>query len=148
MIPKEYQIKEYIPTFTTPSLDFNNHSKELEELVDKLYKFKSIEKDTQVVKELQEETLKRFNFLVLERNSRLKKTHGSDKFDPTLSSKQKGKYHYLRGRILDLDEFSWSREAEEDFTRGLKFYPGLKEAWSCLGECFWKKGDYRGTFYF
>jgi hypothetical protein len=146
MIPNEYQIKDYIPTFTTPSLDFNHHSKELEELVDKLYKFKKIEKDAKIVEELREQTLKRFNLLVLDRNSRVKKVSLENKFDPTLSLKQKGKYHYLRGKILDLDEFSWSKEAEEDFARGLKYHPGLKEAWNCLGECFWKKGDYRGRY--
>lgn len=142
----EYQIPSDIPTFTTPTLDFNNHCRELEVLVDKLYKFKKQNIHEEAVEELKEKTLDRFNLLAITRNSKKQgKSETLEKFDPTLSLKQKGKYHYLRGKILDISDFTYCKEAEEDLTRALKCNPLLTQGWSSLGECYWKKGDYKGA---
>lgn len=138
----EFQINSTIPTFTTPTLDFNNHYRELEDLVEQLYKFKK-QGLLDDLEELKQKTLERFNLLAITRNS--KKLEKLEKFDPTLSLGQKGKYHYLRGKILDISDFTYSKDAEEDLTRACKYNPLLAQAWSSLGECYWKKGDFKGA---
>ena len=61
-------------------------------------------------------------------------------FDPTLSLLQKAKYHFLRGRLLNIFD-SYSSRAEEDLSVAVKLDPRNFKAWTELGECFWKKGD-------
>ena len=158
-----YEIPSIVPTFTTPTLDFNNHYKELEGLVENLYRIKNtwFRKDSQfpldttvrntILKTMQEKTLQRFNLLTFVRKSRknlnLQESNPlvDGKFDPTLSAKQKGMYHYLRGKLHDFSDFEYSQKAEDDLTKALKLYPGLSKGWVALGECFWKKGDFKGA---
>ncbi|XP_061990952.1 uncharacterized protein LOC133709287 isoform X2 [Rosa rugosa] len=53
---------------------------------------------------------------------------------------QRARYEYLRGKILDvLPEYK--REAEDHLSKAVKLNPSLADAWLCLGNCIWKKGD-------
>ncbi|XP_062111039.1 uncharacterized protein LOC133822651 [Humulus lupulus] len=53
---------------------------------------------------------------------------------------QRATYEYLRGKILDV--FSdYSKEAEDHLSKAVKLNPSLADAWLCLGNCIWKKGD-------
>ncbi|KAJ9163282.1 hypothetical protein P3X46_022965 [Hevea brasiliensis] len=56
------------------------------------------------------------------------------------SSIQRATYEYLRGKILDvLPEYR--KEAEDHLSKAVKLNPSLADAWLCLGNCIWKKGD-------
>ncbi|GMN38693.1 hypothetical protein TIFTF001_007918 [Ficus carica] len=53
---------------------------------------------------------------------------------------QRATYEYLRGKILDV--FSdYRKEAEDHLSKAVKLNPSLADAWLCLGNCIWKKGD-------
>ncbi|XP_047307933.1 tetratricopeptide repeat protein 5-like [Impatiens glandulifera] len=53
---------------------------------------------------------------------------------------QRATYEFLRGKILDVfPEFR--KEAEDHLSKAVKLNPSLAEAWLCLGNCIWKKGD-------
>ncbi|PON68444.1 N-terminal acetyltransferase A, auxiliary subunit [Parasponia andersonii] len=53
---------------------------------------------------------------------------------------QRAMYEYLRGKILDV--FSdYRKEAEDHLSKAVKLNPSLADAWLCLGNCIWKKGD-------
>eukprot|EP00249_Psilotum_nudum_P016962 c26079_g1_i2 orf=417-1649(-) len=47
---------------------------------------------------------------------------------------------YLRGKSLDVGS-DYCKEAEDHLSKAVKLDPSLADAWSCLGNCFWKKGD-------
>ncbi|KAL4623601.1 tetratricopeptide repeat protein 5 [Arapaima gigas] len=46
----------------------------------------------------------------------------------------------LRGRCLTVAP-GFSAAAEDNLSRAVKLNPGLVEAWNCLGEQYWRKGD-------
>jgi len=49
---------------------------------------------------------------------------------------------YLRGKaVASSDEGRTSDEAERYLADAVKLNPGLMDAWNCLGECFWSRGD-------
>lgn len=49
-------------------------------------------------------------------------------------------FEYLRGKALDVGS-EYCREAEDHLSKSVKLDPSFADAWSCLGNCFWKKGD-------
>ncbi|KAM1722087.1 hypothetical protein ACFX11_020857 [Malus domestica] len=53
---------------------------------------------------------------------------------------QRAKYEYLRGKILDVLP-NYRKEAEDHLSKAVKLNPSLADAWLCLGNCIWKKGD-------
>ncbi|EEF30149.1 Tetratricopeptide repeat protein, putative [Ricinus communis] len=53
---------------------------------------------------------------------------------------QRAKYEYLRGKILDVFP-EYRKEAEDHLSKAVKLNPSLADAWLCLGNCIWKKGD-------
>lgn len=55
-------------------------------------------------------------------------------------SMQRATHEYLRGKVLDV--FSdYRKEAEDHLSKAVKLNPSLADAWLCLGNCIWKKGD-------
>ncbi|XP_071703025.1 uncharacterized protein [Rutidosis leptorrhynchoides] len=59
-------------------------------------------------------------------------------------STQRAMYEYLKGKILDVFP-EYSKQAEDHLSKAVKLNPSLADAWLCLGNCFWKKGDLAGT---
>ncbi|EXB65604.1 Tetratricopeptide repeat protein 5 [Morus notabilis] len=53
---------------------------------------------------------------------------------------QRATYEYLRGKILDVFA-DYRKEAEDHLSKAVKLNPSLADAWLCLGNCIWKKGD-------
>ncbi|KAI4340756.1 hypothetical protein MLD38_025564 [Melastoma candidum] len=53
---------------------------------------------------------------------------------------QRATYEYLRGKILDAFP-DYRKEAEDHLAKAVKLNPSLADAYSCLGNCIWKKGD-------
>lgn len=53
---------------------------------------------------------------------------------------QRATYEYLRGKILDVVP-DYRKEAEDHLSKAVKLNPSLADAWLCLGNCIWKKGD-------
>ncbi|KAL8143248.1 hypothetical protein V2J09_016280, partial [Rumex salicifolius] len=53
---------------------------------------------------------------------------------------QRATYEYLRGKILDVF-LDYKKEAEDHLSKAVKLNPSLSDAWLCLGNCLWKKGD-------
>ncbi|KAJ8570215.1 hypothetical protein K7X08_006792 [Anisodus acutangulus] len=53
---------------------------------------------------------------------------------------QRATYEYLRGKILDIVPV-YKKEAEDHLSKAVKLNPSLVDAWLCLGNCIWKKGD-------
>ncbi|XP_034687728.1 tetratricopeptide repeat protein 5-like isoform X2 [Vitis riparia] len=53
---------------------------------------------------------------------------------------QRGTYEFLRGKILDVFP-DYRKEAEDHLSKAVKLNPSLADAWLCLGNCIWKKGD-------
>ncbi|WOL11700.1 tetratricopeptide repeat protein 5 isoform X1 [Canna indica] len=53
---------------------------------------------------------------------------------------QRANYEYLRGKILDVFP-DYRKEAEDHLSKAVKLNPSLADAWLCLGNCIWKKGD-------
>lgn len=53
---------------------------------------------------------------------------------------QRATYEYLRGKILDAVPV-YKKEAEDHLSKAVKLNPSLVDAWLCLGNCIWKKGD-------
>lgn len=60
--------------------------------------------------------------------------------DQRRSSIQRATYEYLRGKILDVFP-DYRKEAEDHLSKAVKLNPSLADAWLCLGNCIWKKGD-------
>ncbi|MED6206939.1 hypothetical protein PIB30_031281 [Stylosanthes scabra] len=56
------------------------------------------------------------------------------------SSVQRATFEYLRGKILDVFP-DYRKEAEDHLSKAVKLNPSLADAWLCLGNCIWKKGD-------
>ncbi|XP_057962730.1 uncharacterized protein LOC131154169 isoform X2 [Malania oleifera] len=56
------------------------------------------------------------------------------------SPMQRAAYEYLRGKILDVFP-DYRKEAEDHLSKAVKLNPSLADAWLCLGNCIWKKGD-------
>lgn len=46
----------------------------------------------------------------------------------------------MRGKILDVFP-DYRKEAEDHLSKAVKLNPSLADAWLCLGNCIWKKGD-------
>uniref|UniRef100_A0A7N0TFW3 Tetratricopeptide repeat protein 5 OB fold domain-containing protein n=1 Tax=Kalanchoe fedtschenkoi TaxID=63787 RepID=A0A7N0TFW3_KALFE len=55
-------------------------------------------------------------------------------------SHQRSMFEYLRGKILDVFP-EYNKEAEDHLSKAVKLNPSLGDAWLCLGNCIWKKGD-------
>lgn len=53
---------------------------------------------------------------------------------------QRATHEYLRGKILDVFP-DYRKEAEDHLSKAVKLNPSLADAWLCLGNCIWKKGD-------
>ncbi|CAA6661257.1 unnamed protein product [Spirodela intermedia] len=53
---------------------------------------------------------------------------------------QRASFEYLRGKILDVFP-DYRKEAEDHLSKAVKLNPSLGDAWLCLGNCIWKKGD-------
>jgi Flp pilus assembly protein TadD len=50
--------------------------------------------------------------------------------------------YYLRGKaIASTEEGRLSDEAERLLADAVKLKPSLNDAWNCLGECFWERGE-------
>ncbi|XP_024315538.1 tetratricopeptide repeat protein 5 isoform X2 [Brachypodium distachyon] len=56
------------------------------------------------------------------------------------SPQQRAVYEFLMGKILDVFP-DYHKEAEEHLSKAVKLNPSLIDAWLCLGNCIWKKGD-------
>jgi len=56
------------------------------------------------------------------------------------SRQLRGVYEFLRGKILDVFP-DYHKEAEDHLSKAVKLNPSLVDAWLCLGNCIWKKGD-------
>ncbi|CAN0877021.1 Tetratricopeptide repeat protein 5, partial [Linum grandiflorum] len=56
------------------------------------------------------------------------------------SSSQRALYEYLRGKALDVFP-NYRKEAEDHLSKAVKLNPSLADAWLCLGNTIWKKGD-------
>ncbi|XP_061365039.1 uncharacterized protein LOC133308433 isoform X2 [Gastrolobium bilobum] len=56
------------------------------------------------------------------------------------SPMQRAKFEYLRGKMLDVFP-DYRKEAEDHLSKAVKLNPSLADAWLCLGNCIWKKGD-------
>ncbi|XP_026402889.1 tetratricopeptide repeat protein 5-like isoform X1 [Papaver somniferum] len=56
------------------------------------------------------------------------------------SPTQRATYEFLRGKILDVLP-DYRKEAEDHLSKAVKLNPSLADAWLCLGNCIWKKGD-------
>ncbi|XP_038725326.1 tetratricopeptide repeat protein 5-like [Tripterygium wilfordii] len=53
---------------------------------------------------------------------------------------QRAMHEYLKGKILDVVP-DYNKEAEDHLSKAVKLNPYLADAWLCLGNCIWKKGD-------
>ncbi|XP_020099366.1 tetratricopeptide repeat protein 5-like isoform X9 [Ananas comosus] len=60
------------------------------------------------------------------------------------SPQQRAVYEFLRGKILDVFA-DYRKEAEDHLSKAVKLNPSLVDAWLCLGNCIWKKGDLPGA---
>ncbi|XAR72287.1 hypothetical protein NMG60_11018874 [Bertholletia excelsa] len=60
--------------------------------------------------------------------------------DQRKSPTQRATYQYLRGKLLDVFP-DYRKEAEDHLSKAVKLNPSLADAWLCLGNCIWKKGD-------
>ncbi|XP_047079151.1 tetratricopeptide repeat protein 5-like [Lolium rigidum] len=56
------------------------------------------------------------------------------------SPQQRAVCEFLRGKILDVFP-EYNKEAEDHLSKAVKLNPSLVDAWLCLGNCIWKKGD-------
>lgn len=56
------------------------------------------------------------------------------------STSQRAFYEYFKGKILDVFP-DYKKEAEDHLSKAVKLNPSLADAWLCLGNCIWKKGD-------
>ncbi|KAI3729375.1 hypothetical protein L6452_18031 [Arctium lappa] len=57
---------------------------------------------------------------------------------------QRATYEYLKGKILDVFP-EYTKKAEDHLSKAVKLNPSLADAWLCLGNCIWKKGDLPAT---
>jgi len=121
-------------TYSTPFLDFPEHSSLLNELIDRLGAIKDpIELDKSAL-----ECLKIFNLLTLPplRQKQVRKVQAYNdvfkcslhRFDPTLRPGQQAYYHLLRGRVLNLFEYNISTEV--NLRAAITLDPELSAAWN------------------
>ncbi|CAN1311771.1 Tetratricopeptide repeat protein 5 [Linum perenne] len=61
-------------------------------------------------------------------------------YEQRKSSSQRALYEYLRGKSLDVFP-NYRKEAEDHLSKAVKLNPSLADAWLCLGNTIWKKGD-------
>ncbi|XP_043696113.1 tetratricopeptide repeat protein 5-like [Telopea speciosissima] len=61
-------------------------------------------------------------------------------YEERKSPTQRATYEFLRGKILDVFP-DYRKEAEDHLSKAVKLNPSLSDAWLCLGNCIWKKGD-------
>ncbi|XP_024994185.1 tetratricopeptide repeat protein 5-like [Cynara cardunculus var. scolymus] len=57
---------------------------------------------------------------------------------------QRATYEHLKGKILDVFP-EYTKKAEDHLSKAVKLNPSLADAWLCLGNCIWKKGDLPAT---
>ena len=126
-------------TFTTPSLDFLEHS---ELLRSQLLLLKQIIKSfpTKSI-QLRHEYLTIFNKLTRPPQKRIKpevvgELSSTHDFDPTLSNSQKSLYFYLRGELLRL--INRFKESKYNLERSIKLNPLSQESWNALGKLYMK----------
>ncbi|KAK3024108.1 hypothetical protein RJ639_043567 [Escallonia herrerae] len=53
---------------------------------------------------------------------------------------QRATHEFLTGKVLDALP-DYRKEAEDHLSKAVKLNPSLADAWLCLGNCIWKKGD-------
>ncbi|CAN6483186.1 unnamed protein product [Victoria cruziana] len=53
---------------------------------------------------------------------------------------RRASFEFLRGKILDVYP-DYRKQAEDHLSKAVKLNPSLLDAWLCLGNCMWKKGD-------
>ncbi|KAJ3695712.1 hypothetical protein LUZ60_001089 [Juncus effusus] len=53
---------------------------------------------------------------------------------------QRADFEFLKGKILDVFP-DYRKESEDHLSKAVKLNPSLVDAWLCLGNCIWKKGD-------
>ncbi|XP_077243971.1 uncharacterized protein LOC143884345 [Tasmannia lanceolata] len=53
---------------------------------------------------------------------------------------QRATYEFLKGKVLDVFP-DYRKDAEDHLSKAVKLNPSLADAWLCLGNCIWKKGD-------
>ncbi len=51
---------------------------------------------------------------------------------------------YWRGKALNAYA-TYNEESEQLLAKAVKLEPTRVDAWTCLGECFWKKSDLAGA---
>ncbi|KAL5070435.1 hypothetical protein RYX36_021322 [Vicia faba] len=56
------------------------------------------------------------------------------------SPTQRAVFEYLKGKVLDVYP-EYKKEAEDHLSKAVKLNPSYADAWLCLGNCIWKKGD-------
>ncbi|KAI5401296.1 uncharacterized protein LOC127097959 isoform X1 [Lathyrus oleraceus] len=56
------------------------------------------------------------------------------------SPTQRAVFEYLKGKVLDVYP-EYKKEAEDHLSKAVKLNPSFSDAWLCLGNCIWKKGD-------
>ncbi|CAL5209947.1 unnamed protein product [Lathyrus oleraceus] len=56
------------------------------------------------------------------------------------SPMQRAVFEYLKGKVLDVYP-EYKKEAEDHLSKAVKLNPSFSDAWLCLGNCIWKKGD-------
>lgn len=60
--------------------------------------------------------------------------------DHKKSVPQRASFEYLRGKTLDIFP-EYCKEAEDHLSKAVKLNSSYDDAWLCLGNCIWKKGD-------
>eukprot|EP00760_Papus_ankaliazontas_P034659 PhM_4_TR7348/c0_g1_i1/m.18471 len=58
---------------------------------------------------------------------------------PPASLDEKGRYHYVVGKLMVVGPASQLKEAEANLSRAVKACPENPDAWVCLGEVYWRK---------
>jgi tetratricopeptide (TPR) repeat protein len=141
---------------TTPQLDFERNFLILSTVVDKLYSIRSSYGNEPAIRTITldeaVEKAARCSLILLNKlTKRQKMIHGdcletniihisTHPFDPTLSSSQKSRYYYIRGKILNVFQY-FIESAEVNLQKASKLDPTFIDAWIQLGESYYKKGD-------
>lgn len=59
---------------------------------------------------------------------------------PVASSEETARCLFLQGKALNVTA-EYDPRVLDALSKAVKLDPKLLEAWNCLGECYWKKGD-------
>jgi tetratricopeptide (TPR) repeat protein len=160
---------EYLQSFsqqianqTTPQLDFDRNFLILSSVVDQLYSIRSsygtATAKTNITLDETIEKAARCSLILLNKlTKRQKMIHGdcletkiihisTHSFDPTLSTSQKSRYYYIRGKILNVFQF-FNESAEINLQKATKLDPTLIDAWIQLGESYYKKGNHQSAMF-